>query len=74
MTVKKASAPMNAFMRRRMGGGKRVEDPAELPKVKADEKVRIDFFGNEIGDADRIAGPFTELREGVTFSIDPRKL
>ena len=43
--------------------------------VKAqDEKERIDFFGNDVGDADRIAGPFTAYEDGVTFSIDPRKL
>ncbi len=73
MTVRKNSGEMPAFMRRFMGGD-RITDPAKLPKVKADEKVTIDFFGNEVGGADRIAGPFTELKEGVTFSIDPRKL
>ena len=71
MTVKTGS-DMPMMMRRFTG--ERIKDPALLPKVKADKKVGIDFFGNEVGDADRIAGPFTSYEDGVTFSIDPRHL
>ena len=71
MTVK-TGADMPMMMRRFTG--ERIKDPALLPKVKADKKVGIDFFGNEVGDADRIAGPFTSYEDGVTFSIDPRHL
>ncbi len=73
LTVRKNDRPVPAFMRRRVSGD-RVKDPAGLPKVKADEKVKIDFFGNEIGSADRIAGPFADFSDGVVFNIDPRKL
>lgn len=70
LTLKPAKPnPMKAFFKREL-----IEDPAALPKVKADKKVTIDFFGNEIGDEDRIAGPFTSLYEGIVLNIDPRKL
>ena len=48
-------------------------DPAKLPKVAADERIGIDFFGNPVK-GERIAGPFAELYDGMTVSIDPRKL
>ena len=54
--------------------GEKITDLEKLPKVKADECVPTDFFGNEVGTEDRIAGPFTELRERVVINIDPRKL
>lgn len=54
--------------------GELIQNPADLPKVKADAKATIDFFGNEMADEDRIAGPFTALAEGMVINIDPRKL
>ena len=68
--------PSTAQPRRPFGRrwGELIRDPAELPKVKADAKATIDFFGNEMTGEDRIAGPLTTLSEGVVINIDPRKL
>jgi len=65
LTVRRGVSPTRIFMPQ--------IDPSDLPKVKADERITIDFFGNEVTGA-RIAGPFTELYDGVTYNIDPRKL
>ena len=73
MTVRKSNTPIPPMMLRFMGG-ERISDPGKLPAVSADEKIGIDFFGNEVGKKDRIAGPFVTYKDGVTFSIDPRKL
>ena len=72
MTIRKA-APFNGPQSRRRLTGVQLHDPAELPKIKTDEKVKIDFFGNDAA-SERIAGPFAELYDGMTVSIDPRKL
>ena len=72
MEIRPSSGPAFPFMRR--SKSEMIKDPAALPKVKADPKATIDFFGNEMTDADRIAGPFTALSEGLVINIDPRKL
>ncbi len=73
LTVRRNTTPMPEMMRRFFGGD-RISDPEKLPLVEADKKIGIDFFGNDVGTADRAAGPFTKLADGITFSIDPRKL
>ena len=46
----------------------------ELPKQAADEKTPTDFFGNDVAQDSRIAGPIADLTLGVEINIDPRKL
>ncbi len=46
---------------------------SSMHKVKADEKVRTDYFGNETN-GERMPGPFDVTEDDVTISIDPRKL
>jgi hypothetical protein len=72
MTVKAANPDAMRFMIFRMGN--RISDPGELPKVKADSKVCIDFEGNDVGDTDRVAGPFPGICDGFTINIDPRHI
>ncbi len=51
-----------------------VELKNSLSEVTTWSQADTDFFGNATGEK-RIAGPFTQLKEGkVTFNIDPRKL
>ena len=45
---------------------------SSMHKVAADEKVKTDYFGNEI-DGARMPGPFDITEDEVTISIDPRK-
>jgi hypothetical protein len=73
MTVRRSTASVPPMMMR-FFGGEMISDPEKLPLVQADEKIGVDFFGNEVGKADRAAGPFPKLEDGITFSIDPRKL
>ena len=72
LTVRRNTVELPPIMRQFMGGD-RIGDPAALPRVAPDEKVGVDLLDNApLGN--RIAGPFTVLPDGVTFSIDPRHL
>jgi len=46
---------------------------AQMKKVAQDPAVNTNFFG-EVVEGDRIPGPFTNVADEFTISIDPRKL
>lgn len=46
----------------------------DIKPVKAEEKTRVDYFGEELPDEHCLPGPFGELKENAKIKIDPRRM
>lgn len=73
MTVQPAR-PRNLPKRWQRDEEEYVRQPERIKPVDPYKLVRSDFAGVSRYGKDCLPGPFTEIRQGITIDIDPRKI